>query len=70
MQQGGKVVALYSRNAEDQTPKFPDIVARLPGWLAEGVDSVVIDGEVVAYDPATKTIKPFQARGACFGGML
>lgn len=43
---GGATVRLYSRNAEDQTPKFPDVVQRLKSWLAPGTDSVVIDGEV------------------------
>ena len=43
---GGRTVRLYSRNAEDSTPKFPDVVARLKGWLADGTESVVIDGEV------------------------
>ncbi|KAI8462457.1 MAG: hypothetical protein J3K34DRAFT_462922 [Monoraphidium minutum] len=60
IQQGGKVVALYSRNAEDQTPKFPDIVARVPSWLAEGTDSIVIDAEAVAWDPVVRRIQPFQ----------
>jgi hypothetical protein len=61
---GGNTVHLYSRNAEDQTPKFPDIVAALPGWLAPGTESVVIDGEAVARDPATGKIQPFQVGGS------
>jgi DNA ligase-1 len=47
-------------NQTKQTPKFPDIVARVPGWLAPGTDSIVIDAEAVAWDPVAKRIQPFQ----------
>ena len=51
---------IYSRNAEDMTPRYPDIVSRLPGWLAEGTSSIVLDGEAVAWDPDKSKILPFQ----------
>ncbi|KAF6253198.1 ATP-dependent DNA ligase [Scenedesmus sp. NREL 46B-D3] len=57
---GGKAVHIYSRNAEDMTPRYPDILARLPAWLAPGTDSIVIDGEAVAWDPEKGKILPFQ----------
>jgi ATP-dependent DNA ligase len=57
---GGKTVHIYSRNAEDMTPRYPDILARLPSWLAPGTDSIVIDGEAVAWDPEKAKILPFQ----------
>eukprot|EP00882_Tetradesmus_deserticola_P007838 GHRQ01008250.1.p1 GENE.GHRQ01008250.1~~GHRQ01008250.1.p1 ORF type:complete len:754 (+),score=419.69 GHRQ01008250.1:148-2262(+) len=57
---GGKAVHIYSRNAEDMTPRYPDILARLPSWLAPGTDSIVIDGEAVAWDPEKGKILPFQ----------
>jgi DNA ligase-1 len=57
---GGKTVHIYSRNAEDMTPRYPDILARLPSWLAPGTDSIVIDGEAVAWDPEKNKILPFQ----------
>ncbi|WIA32794.1 hypothetical protein OEZ86_005976 [Tetradesmus obliquus] len=57
---GGKTVHIYSRNAEDMTPRYPDILARLPSWLAPGTDSIVIDGEAVAWDPEKAKIMPFQ----------
>eukprot|EP00879_Flechtneria_rotunda_P032951 GHRR01036451.1.p1 GENE.GHRR01036451.1~~GHRR01036451.1.p1 ORF type:complete len:117 (-),score=34.59 GHRR01036451.1:371-721(-) len=57
---GGKKVHIYSRNAEDMTPRYPDIVARLPACLAPGTDSIVIDGEAVAWDPEKNKILPFQ----------
>jgi hypothetical protein len=60
---GGKTVHIYSRNAEDMTPRYPDILARLPSWLAPGTDSIVIDGEAVAWDPEKNKILPFQVGG-------
>lgn len=57
---GGKKVHIYSRNAEDMTPRYPDILARLSGWLAPGTKSIVIDGEAVAWDPHKGKILPFQ----------
>jgi hypothetical protein len=53
-------VHIYSRNAEDMTPRYPDIVSRLPGWLAGGTDSIVLDGEAVAWDADKGKILPFQ----------
>jgi hypothetical protein len=57
---GGKKVHIYSRNAEDMTPRYPDIVSRLPSWLAEGTTSIVLDGEAVAWDTDKAKILPFQ----------
>ncbi|KAF5842835.1 hypothetical protein DUNSADRAFT_4719 [Dunaliella salina] len=59
---GGKKIMIFSRNSENMTPKYPDIVARLPGCLAPGVDSCVLDGEAVGWDPEHKKILPFQAK--------
>lgn len=47
-------------NSENMTPKYPDIVARLPGLLRPGVTSLVLDTEAVAWDPAAKKVLPFQ----------
>lgn len=44
------------------TPKYPDIVARIPGCLAPGVESCVLDSEAVAWDAEQKKILPFQVR--------
>lgn len=60
MLEGGKKVHIYSRNAEDMTPRYPDILSRLPGWLAPGTTSIVLDGEAVAWDPDKSKILPFQ----------
>ena len=56
---GGKV-HIYSRNSEDNTTKYPDIIGRLPNVLRESVTSAVIDSEAVAWDPENKAILPFQ----------
>lgn len=47
------------------TPRYPDIAARLRGWLAPGVESLVVDGEAVAWDPASGRILPFQVCCLC-----
>ncbi|XP_028179426.1 DNA ligase 1, partial [Ostrinia furnacalis] len=52
--------AIFSRNQEDNTSKYPDILRRLPGLLRENVTSCVLDCEAVAYDVAAKKILPFQ----------
>ena len=51
-----------SRNSENYTGQFPDIVAALPGLLQEGTQSVVLDCEAVGFERATGRILPFQAR--------
>jgi len=57
---GGKTVRIFSRNSEDMTGKYPDIVARIPKCLAEGTESVVLDCEAVGWDPVKQQILPFQ----------
>ena len=53
-------VKIFSRNQEDNTPKFPDVIGALPKYLAKGTESVVIDAEAVAFDRETNKILPFQ----------
>ena len=53
-------VKIYSRNSEDNTGKYPDIIAMFPGVLQDGVKSIVMDAEAVAYDPEQNKILPFQ----------
>jgi DNA ligase-1 len=62
-------VAIYSRNAENNTAKYPDIVARLPLQLKPGIKSIVLDSEAVAWDREAKKILPFQVwLCVCVGG--
>ena len=56
----GGEIHIYSRNQENNTSKYPDIISRIPGSLNEGVWSCVIDAEAVAWDTAKKQILPFQ----------
>jgi len=53
-------VHIYSRNSEDNTTKYPDIIERMPKVLKSETKSAVIDSEAVAYDVENKQILPFQ----------
>lgn len=53
-------VHVYSRNLENTTSKYPDVVARMKEAMAPGVKSVVLDGEVQAWDTEKKVFLPFQ----------
>ncbi|XP_056017294.1 DNA ligase 1-like [Ostrea edulis] len=53
-------VHIYSRNSENNTSKYPDIIARIPKVKADTVTSCVIDSEAVAWDAEKKQIQPFQ----------
>lgn len=55
-------VRIYSRNAENLTPKYPDLVASLPKALNSEYRgaSFIVDAEAVAYDLEKKQILPFQ----------
>ncbi len=50
-------VRLFSRNLEDLTLMFPDIVAEIQKI---NVNSIILDGEAVAYNPDTGEFLPFQ----------
>ena len=43
-------VNIYSRNHENNTGKYPDIIKRLTSALSEGTTDFIIDSECVAYD--------------------
>ena len=51
---------MFSRNMENNTNKYPDVVQSLPKILKDTVKSIIIDSEVVAWDPEKKRILPFQ----------
>nr|XP_056719027.1 DNA ligase 1 [Euleptes europaea] len=53
-------VHIYSRNQENNTSKYPDIVSRMPKVKKSTVQSCIIDAEAVAWDPDSKQIQPFQ----------
>ncbi|KXT13760.1 hypothetical protein AC579_6598 [Pseudocercospora musae] len=51
---------IFSRNSEDLSKKYPDILARLPSWVKKGTKSFVLDCETVAWDVEKKHVLPFQ----------
>ncbi|HZU17385.1 MAG TPA: ATP-dependent DNA ligase [Candidatus Dormibacteraeota bacterium] len=50
-------VRIFSRNLEDLTPMFPELVAAA-GELA--AKRVILDGEAIGYNPASEEYLPFQ----------
>jgi len=53
-------VKIYSRNQENNTSKYPDIISRIPRVVKQHVKSFIIDTESVAWDTEKKQILPFQ----------
>lgn len=51
---------IFSRNSEDLSKKYPDVLERLPAWVKEGTKSFVLDCETVAWDLEEKKVLPFQ----------
>ncbi|XP_029580672.1 uncharacterized protein LOC115169314 isoform X2 [Salmo trutta] len=52
-------VRIFSRNQEDNTTKYPDIISCFP-MVKESVVSCVLDSEAVAWNREKKQIQPFQ----------
>jgi len=53
-------ILVYSRNSENMTEKYPDVIKVVQDTLCEGVESCIIDSELVAYDQTNNKILPFQ----------
>ncbi|KAF8807388.1 ATP-dependent DNA ligase [Phlegmacium glaucopus] len=53
-------VAVFSRNSEDMSKKYPDLVDQLPKCIKESTHSFVLDAEAVAIDRTTGKLMPFQ----------
>ncbi|KAK0976375.1 ATP-dependent DNA ligase Cdc17 [Friedmanniomyces endolithicus] len=51
---------IFSRNSEDLSKKYPDILAKLPTWIKSDTQSFVLDCETVAWDIEKKHVLPFQ----------
>ncbi len=63
-------VAIYSRNREDITESFPEIVeafSRLPLPSAPDATALILDGELLAWDFATAKALPFSTLGQRIG---
>ncbi|VUC21423.1 unnamed protein product [Clonostachys rosea] len=57
---GAGVASIFSRNSEDLSKKYPDILAKLHTWVKEDTKSFVLDCETVAWDVQEKKVLPFQ----------
>ncbi|KAF7560318.1 hypothetical protein G7046_g3818 [Stylonectria norvegica] len=54
------VASIFSRNSEDLSRKYPDILAKLGTWVKDDTKSFVLDCETVAWDVDEKKVLPFQ----------
>lgn len=54
------VASIFSRNSEDLSRKYPDILEKLHTWVKEDTKSFVLDCETVAWDMVEKKVLPFQ----------
>ncbi|XP_053964914.1 DNA ligase 1 isoform X1 [Anastrepha ludens] len=53
-------VNIYSRNQENNTTKYPDVIGRIDQFKKDSVKSYIVDSEIVAWDIEHKQILPFQ----------
>ena len=51
------LVRIFSRNLDNMTAMFPEIIAAVSKLL---IESVILDGEAVGFDPKTGKLLPFQ----------
>ncbi|KIY74383.1 ATP-dependent DNA ligase [Cylindrobasidium torrendii FP15055 ss-10] len=57
----GIEVKIFSRHLEDMTDKYPDVVATMMQMSTDkGVDSAIVDAEIVAVSPDTGELRSFQ----------
>ena len=54
------LAAIFSRNSEDLSKKYPDILVKLNTWIKPETKSFVLDCETVAWDMVEKKVLPFQ----------
>ncbi|KAI0735133.1 ATP-dependent DNA ligase [Earliella scabrosa] len=53
-------IAVFSRNSEDMSKKYPDLMEQLPRCVKESTKTFVFDAEAVAIDKDTAKLLPFQ----------
>lgn len=53
-------VALFSRNLETLTEKYPDVVLMIKEAFSQNVTECILDAEIAAYDTQQQRILPFQ----------
>jgi len=54
------VAKIFSRNSEDLSKKYPDILGVLDTWIKPGVESFILDCETVGWDKEERRVLPFQ----------
>ena len=52
-------VMIYSRNLENMTVAYPDVIEFLQGFVAPSVKNFILDAELVAFDVKNDKILPF-----------
>lgn len=55
-----KKIEIFSRNLENMTETYPDVIKYLSENVDSSVDNFIIDCEIVPYDVVNKKILPFQ----------
>ncbi|KIM66216.1 hypothetical protein SCLCIDRAFT_1211444 [Scleroderma citrinum Foug A] len=53
-------IGVFSRNSEDMSKKYPDLVEQLPHCIKPDTKSFVLDAEAVAIEKTTGKLMPFQ----------
>ncbi|KAJ3488259.1 hypothetical protein NLI96_g2977 [Meripilus lineatus] len=53
-------IGIFSRNSEDMSKKYPDLMEQLSSCVRENTKSFVFDAEAVAIDRTTGKLMPFQ----------
>ncbi|XP_020279445.1 DNA ligase 1 isoform X2 [Pseudomyrmex gracilis] len=53
-------ISIYSRNQENNTSKYPDIINRFKNTRGDSVKNCILDCEAVAWDKEKNQILPFQ----------
>ncbi|KAG2178242.1 hypothetical protein INT43_003495 [Umbelopsis isabellina] len=51
---------VYSRNSENMSGRYPDVMEKVAQWVAPETTSFILDCEAVAWDREKKCILPFQ----------
>lgn len=57
--QGGHKTEIFSRNLENMSESYPDIIQYIDSIHSEKAHSFILDCEIVAFDPKTGKILPF-----------
>ncbi|SAL98569.1 hypothetical protein [Absidia glauca] len=53
-------ISIYSRNSEDMSVRYPDVMETITKWIKPTTQSFILDCEAVAWDIEKSCILPFQ----------